>query len=172
MILEKDATTSSTAGTDVFWIDTHLIYASTGTNQDRWLSYYTTHEQHKVYINKAKSVTDYESHWKFVPVTGKENVYYIQIAAGSKAGRHLEFSSLDSGLKDPFTRTTSGSTKAGAPGWDEWMLVTPEDYAAATRTDYTSRIAHDKSSWHATGMWGSTDFVEHYLDPTPAGNVL
>jgi len=107
--------------------------------------------------------------WKFVLKEGTSNVYYIK----TTQNRNLEVDSRDKGSRvNPLTRTTGSSTSAGAPGWDEWMLVTPEDYAAATRTDYTSRVAHDKSSWHATGMWGSTDFVEHYLDPTPAGNVL
>ncbi len=156
VILEQDEATTTSEGKS-FRIDTHLVYASTGTNQDRWLVENTS--DRNAYINVAKS---HEMHnpWRFVPVPGKENVYYIILASGADANRHLEFSSLDKGTAaNPVTRSTGSSTNAGAPGFDEWMLVTPDDYNAAfaNRMDFTSYVGTGSASW--TGAGGTAGSV-------------
>ncbi len=159
VILEQDEATTTSEGKS-FRIDTHLVYASTGTNQDRWLVENTS--DRNVYINVGKS---HEMHnpWRFVPVEGKPNVYYIILASGADANRHLEFSSLNKGTAaDPVTRSTGSSTSAGAPGFDEWMLVTPEDYNAAfaQRVDATDKVGTERSSWTgASGTAGSVTTI-------------
>ena len=176
VILEQDAATTTSEGKS-FRIDTHLVYASTGTNQDRWLVENTS--DRNAYINVGKS---HEMHnpWRFVPVAGKENVYYIILASGADANRHLEFDSRDKGSKaTPITRSTSSSASAGAPGFDEWMLVTPEEYARvkALRVDFTNRVGTAAGSWTGAGgtagsvttMTGTTTPLAELYNSSSAG---
>ncbi len=132
---------------------------------DRWLV--ENWDTDYIYYNVEYS-NNMHMPWKFTEISGKSHVYYITIVGGTDNGRRMEVDNRNNGVPKldnragavPYTRST-GSTNGSAGGGnlvaenDQWMLVTPEDYAASFEgcTDVTDKVGLTQADWT-----GSSEF--------------